>query len=157
MEPYFHVVLVQPQIPPNTGNIGRLCLATRCRLHLVGPLGFDLSEKAVRRAGLDYWQHVDKVIYNSYVEFKASLPSDACTWYFSADGKKSLFEAKLKRGAYLIFGTETIGKDAELFHDEDPESFLQLPLYSEKVRSLNLANTASVVVYEAIRQNLNSL
>lgn len=153
MDPFFHVVLVQPQIPPNTGNIGRLCLATNCRLHLVGPLGFDISEKAVRRAGLDYWKHVDMVLHNSYSEFKSSLPGDAKLWFFSADGTKSLFDAPLGRGDYLVLGTETIGKDAALFHDENPADFLQLPLFSEKVRSLNLANTASVAVYEAIRQN----
>jgi tRNA (cytidine/uridine-2'-O-)-methyltransferase len=153
VDPFFHVVLVQPQIPPNTGNVGRLCLATNCRLHLVGPLGFDISEKAVRRAGLDYWKHVDLVIHNSYEEFKSQLPDTAKLWFFSSDGTKSVYDASLGLGDYLIFGTETIGKDAVLFHDENPADFLQLPLFSEKVRSLNLANTASIVVYEAIRQN----
>jgi tRNA (cytidine/uridine-2'-O-)-methyltransferase len=153
VDPFFHVVLVQPQIPPNTGNIGRLCLATKCRLHLVGPLGFDLSEKAVRRAGLDYWKHVDKIVYESYEQFKSLLPIKARTWFFSADGTQSIFEGDFKLGDFFIFGTETIGKDADLFFDQDPKKFLQLPLYSEKVRSLNLANTASIVVYEGIRQN----
>ena len=105
----FHVVLVEPQIPQNTGNIGRLCLATGSCLHLIEPLGFDISEKAVRRSGLDYWKHVDLIVHKSYDEFKGSLPKGASLWWFTKSAAKTLYDAKLKDGDYLIFGKETTG------------------------------------------------
>ena len=150
----FHIVLVEPQIPQNTGNIGRLCLATGSYLHLVEPLGFDISEKAVRRSGLDYWKHVDLIVHKSYGEFKASLPQDAGLWWFTKFAGKSLYEAELKDGDYLIFGRETTGLAQSIHDQEDKSRMLKIPMFSEKVRSLNLANSASIAVYEAIRQNL---
>lgn len=150
----FHIVLVEPQIPQNTGNIGRLALATGSYLHLVEPLGFDISEKAVRRSGLDYWKHVDLITHKSYDEFRASVPKSAGLWWFTKFATKSLYEAELKDGDYLIFGKETTGLAQSIHDSEDKSRMLKIPMFSEKVRSLNLANSASVAVYEAIRQNL---
>ena len=149
----FHVVLVEPQIPPNTGNIGRLCIATKSKFHLVKPLGFDISEKAVRRAGLDYWKHVDLTVHESYAEFRASLPAEARLWFFTKFAKKSLFEAKLQSGDYLVFGKETTGLPKEVHESESPERLLRVPMPgSEIVRSLNLAGTVHIALYEGLRQ-----
>jgi tRNA (cytidine/uridine-2'-O-)-methyltransferase len=149
----FHVVLVEPQIPPNTGNIGRLCIATKSKFHLVKPLGFDISEKAVRRAGLDYWKHVDLTVHESYSHFRASLPPEARLWFFTKFAKKSLYEAKLQSGDYLVFGKETTGLPKEVHEGESPERLLRVPMPgSEIVRSLNLAGTVHIALYEGLRQ-----
>jgi tRNA (cytidine/uridine-2'-O-)-methyltransferase len=147
----FHVVLVEPTIPPNTGNVGRLCIATRSRLHLVKPLGFDISEKAVRRAGLDYWKHVDLRLHESYSEFRASLPADARLFFFTKFATQTLYEAKFHPGDYLVFGKETTGLPAEIHEKE--KNLLRIPMPgSDIVRSLNLAGSVHVALYEALRQ-----
>ena len=149
----FHIVLVEPQIPPNTGNIGRLCIATRTQLHLVEPLGFDISEKAVRRAGLDYWKHINLIMHNSYTDFRSSVNPKAQLWFFTKFAKKSLFEAKFKDGDYLIFGRETTGLPQEVSANESPDQLLRIPMPGgDIVRSLNLAGAAHVAIYEAMRQ-----
>lgn len=148
----FNVVLIEPQIPPNTGNIGRLCIATKSRFHLVKPLGFDISEKAVRRAGLDYWKHVDLTVHEGYREFRESLPRDARLWFFTKFAKKSLYEAKLQSGDYLVFGKETTGLPEEV-HKGEEDKLLRIPMPgSEIVRSLNLAGTVHIALYEGLRQ-----
>lgn len=147
----FHVVLVEPQIPPNTGNIGRLCIATRSRLHLVQPLGFDISEKAVRRAGLDYWKHVDLHLHACYAEFRAGLPPAARLFFFTKFAERSLYEASFQPGDYLVFGKETTGLAPEIHARE--KNLLRVPMPgSDTVRSLNLAGTAHIALYEALRQ-----
>jgi tRNA (cytidine/uridine-2'-O-)-methyltransferase len=149
----FHVVLIEPQIPPNTGNIGRLCIATKSKFHLVKPLGFDISEKAVRRAGLDYWKHVDLTVHEGYAEFRASLPAEAKLWFFTKFAKKSLFEAKFSPNDYLVFGKETTGLPEEVHKGEPPEQLLRIPMPgSEIVRSLNLAGSVHIALYEGLRQ-----
>ncbi len=149
----FQIVLVEPQIPPNTGNIGRLCIATKSRFHLIKPLGFDISEKAVRRAGLDYWKHVDLVLHESYAEFRASLPADARLWFFSKFAQRSLYEAEFKPGDYLVFGKETTGLSEEIHKAAAPGQLLRVPMPgADIVRSLNLAGTVHVAIYEALRQ-----
>lgn len=149
----FNIVLVEPQIPPNTGNIGRLCLATKSRFHLIEPLGFDISEKAVRRAGLDYWKHIDLTIHSSYVKFKESLPAEARLWFFTKFASKSVFEANFQNGDFLIFGKETTGLNPEIHETEAKESFLKVPMPGQEiVRSLNLAGTVHIALYEALRQ-----
>lgn len=149
----FHVVLVEPQIPPNTGNIGRLCIATKSKLHLVEPLGFDISEKAVRRAGLDYWKHIDLTVHKSYGTFRESLPKEARLWFFTKFAKKSLYEARFEKGDYLIFGKETTGLPAQVHEQESPEILLRVPMPGQDiVRSLNLAGTVHIALYEALRQ-----
>ena len=147
----FSIVLVTPEIPTNTGSIGRLCLATNSILHLVDPLGFDISDSRVKRAGLDYWKHVKLIRHKSFEIFLNSLPSGSPTVFFSTKAKTSLFEKKFKKGSYLIFGSETKGLGAELI-EKFSENTFHIPQYDDRVRSLNLANAASIVVYEAIRQ-----
>lgn len=149
----FQIVLVEPQIPPNTGNIGRLCVATKSKLQLVEPLGFDISEKAVRRAGLDYWKHIDLTVHKSYGAFRESLPSGARLWFFTKFAKKSLYEAQFEKGDYLVFGKETTGLPREVHEQESPEQLLRVPMPGQDiVRSLNLAGTAHIALYEALRQ-----
>lgn len=149
----FNIVLIEPQIPPNTGNIGRLCIATKSHFHLVKPLGFDISEKAVRRAGLDYWKHVDLTIHESYAEFRASLSPSARLWFFTKFAEKSLFSAEFQPGDYLIFGKETTGLPPEVHANESKEQLLRVPMPgSDIVRSLNLAGTVHIALYEALRQ-----
>lgn len=149
----FNIVLVEPQIPPNTGNIGRLCIATKSKLHLVEPLGFDISEKAVRRAGLDYWKHIDLTTHKNYAEFRASVPATAQAWFFTKFAEKSLYKAEFKPGDYLVFGKETTGLPKEAHEGESKERLLRVPMPgSDIVRSLNLAGTVHIALYEALRQ-----
>jgi tRNA (cytidine/uridine-2'-O-)-methyltransferase len=150
----FNVVLVEPQIPPNTGNIGRLCIATRSKFHLIKPLGFDISEKAVRRAGLDYWKHVDLTVHENLGEFRASLPAGARLWFFTKFAARSLYSAEFKDGDYLVFGKETTGLPKEVHENEPADQLLRVPMPgSDTVRSLNLAGTVHIALYEALRQN----
>lgn len=149
----FNIVLVEPQIPPNTGNIGRLCIATKSKFHLVEPLGFDISEKAVRRAGLDYWKHIDLTIHKSFADFRASLPADARLWFFTKFAERSIYSAQFAPGDYLIFGKETTGLPKEVHEKEPKERLLRVPMPgSDIVRSLNLAGTVHIALYEALRQ-----
>jgi tRNA (cytidine/uridine-2'-O-)-methyltransferase len=149
----FNVVLVEPQIPPNTGNIGRLCTATKSKFHLVEPLCFDISEKAVRRAGLDYWKHVDLTVHKSYAEFRESLPKEARLWFFTKFAERSIYDAKFSEGDYLVFGKETTGLPKEVHENEPKDHLLRVPMPgSDIVRSLNLAGTVHIALYEALRQ-----
>ena len=145
------IVLVRPEIPTNTGSIGRLCLATNSTLHLIEPLGFDISDTRVKRAGLDYWKHLQVIRHKSFEVFLHFLPTDASTVFFSTKSKNSLYTRKFEKGSYLIFGCETKGLGDELI-DKFSEDTFHIPQYNDRVRSLNLANAASIVVYEAIRQ-----
>ena len=145
------IVLVKPEIPTNTGSIGRLCLATNSTLHLIEPLGFDISDSRVKRAGLDYWKHLQVIQHKSFEVFHSSLPTDAPTVFFSTKAKNSLYTKEFKKRSYLIFGCETKGLGEELIEKFSKDTF-NIPQYDDRVRSLNLANAASIVVYEAIRQ-----
>ena len=145
------IVLVTPEIPNNTGSIGRLCLATNSKLHLVEPLGFDINDSRVKRAGLDYWKYLQLVRHKNLKAFFDSLPPDAPKVFFSTKAKTSFFKKRFEKGSYLIFGCETKGLDKELIDTFSQDTF-HIPQYDSRVRSLNLANTASIVVYEAIRQ-----
>jgi tRNA (cytidine/uridine-2'-O-)-methyltransferase len=145
------VVLVEPKIHVNTGTIGRLCLATGSTLHLVEPLGFQIDSAKVKRAGLDYWKFVDVVVHKSWDDFLSVLPEDAPRIFLSTKAKSVVFDHQFKKGTYLIFGSETEGLPKDLL-EANPQISYCLPQYDERVRSLNLANAASVVVYEAIRQ-----
>lgn len=149
----FKVVLVEPQIPPNTGNIGRLCIATKSELHLVKPLGFDITEKAVRRAGLDYWKHIHLIEHESYRAFRDSVPAGVSVWYFSKFSERPIYEAKFKDGDYLVFGKETTGLPPEVKNEEPASQLLRVPMPGQEiVRSLNLAGTVHIALYEALRQ-----
>ena len=147
-----NIVLVAPEIPGNTGSIGRTCVALRSRLILIHPLGFDLSEKAVRRAGLDYWKHVEIAEYPDFSSFlNQEKPSQNQMKFFSKAGRQSLFETKIEKGDFLIFGSETKGLPRDIL-EEFADSTVNLPMYSEEIRSLNLSNVATAAAYEGIRQ-----
>jgi tRNA (cytidine/uridine-2'-O-)-methyltransferase len=152
----FKIVLVAPEIPGNTGSIGRTCLALDLELILIKPLGFDISEKAVRRAGLDYWKYVTIKTYENFNDFLANEnpPLDQM-FFFSKTVKKTLFQAEFKKDCYLIFGSETRGLGEEIL-EKYPDSVVTLPMYSEHIRSLNLSNAATAAAYEALRQIITS-
>ena len=145
------VVLVTPEIPTNTGSIGRLCLATNSTLHLVEPLGFEINDSRLKRAGLDYWKHLQIVRHKNLEHFFKSIPQKAPMVFFSTKAKSSVFDQKFEEGSYLIFGCETKGLGEELISKFSEYTF-RIPQYDNRVRSLNLANAASIAVYEAIRQ-----
>ena len=148
----YHVVLVQPVIPQNTGNIARLTAATNSELHLIEPLGFSLDEKQVRRAGLDYWPEVRLHQHADWQSFLATeaMPRERL-WLFSTKAEHSYFNVNFSVGDYLVFGSETAGLE-EGFHREYPDRMLRIPLANPRVRSLNLANAAAAVLFEAQRQ-----
>jgi tRNA (cytidine/uridine-2'-O-)-methyltransferase len=143
-------VLVQPEIPPNTGSIARLCAATRVRLHLVGPLGFSLEDRYLKRAGLDYWPHVDLHVYRDWQDFR-SLPASGMLRLFSARRGKSYLSIPHCPGEYLVFGSETRGLPSALL-EAHAASIYTIPVLSPHVRSLNLSNAVSIAVYDALRQ-----
>lgn len=147
----FHVVLVEPEIPQNTGSIGRLCLATRCELHLVKPLGFEITDAHLRRAGLDYWEHLTVRTHESLEAFLGSLAADASLALYSKSGKQSYLSAPYAKGTYLLFGKETKGLPPHLTTQYADRCYA-IPILDSRVRSLNLANAASIVVYEGLRQ-----
>ncbi|MDD5455564.1 MAG: tRNA (cytidine(34)-2'-O)-methyltransferase [Candidatus Margulisbacteria bacterium] len=145
----FNILLYEPEIPPNTGNIARLCLATNCKLFLKRPLGFSIKDKDLKRAGLDYWHNVNITIIDSLDEIYALLP-DSCFYFFSTKAKKSYFEVSYKINDVLVFGPETRGLPQNLIID-NPNT-LTIPMFNKQVRSLNLATSVGIVLYEAIRQ-----
>ena len=149
MEP-FHIILYEPEIPSNTGNIGRTCVATGTHLHLIEPLGFSLSEKALKRAGMDYWSELDVQTYVNWADFLERNPN-ARIYYATTKGRKVYSEVSYEPGAYLMFGKESGGIPEELLI-EHPDSCVRIPMMGE-TRSLNLANSAAIVLYEALRQN----
>ena len=153
----FAVVLVHPEIHWNTGNAGRTCLATGATLHLVEPLGFSLDEKQVKRAGLDYWEHVDVRVWPGWNAFEAQLPDLGEPFLFSTRAKQSLWEAPLgtDRDVVLIFGRETVGLPQEI-QDKYQDRLVGIPMFSEVVRSLNLSTSVALAVYEVIRQRRSS-
>ncbi len=145
-----NVVLYEPEIPPNTGNIGRLCHATNTCLHLIEPLGFSLDEKSLRRAGLDYWPELEVKIWPSWEEFAAALPDSAECWFLTTKTQQEYWDAEISPDAYLVFGPETRGLPQSLLQ-EHPDHCLTIP--QQRGRSLNLATSAGIVLLEAIRQN----
>lgn len=150
-DPLLHLALHTPLIPQNTGTIGRLALALDCRLHLVGRLGFDTDEKACRRAGLDYWRDVDWVHHPDLAALAAALPGGARTWAFSTRAERLYTEADYRPGDCLLFGDETGGLPEAVLAAAGDRA-VRIPQRSLRVRSLNLANAASIAVYEALRQ-----
>ncbi len=148
----FKIVLVAPEIPGNTGSIGRTCVALNLELILIKPLAFDISEKAVRRAGLDYWKHVKLTTYENFEEFvQTEKPNANKLFFFSKTVDKTLFEAKFSENCYLIFGSETKGLPKEIM-DKYHDSLITLPMFSEHIRSLNLSNAVTAAAYETLRQ-----
>jgi tRNA (cytidine/uridine-2'-O-)-methyltransferase len=145
----FHIVLVEPEIPPNTGNIARLCGATCTVLHLVGKLGFSTDDRALKRAGLDYWQEVEVHYWQDLEALKAAYP-DGRFIYTSKKVPKSYVEMEFMPGDFIVFGKETKGLPDELI-EANPETCVRIPIFG-KVRSLNLSTAAGIVLYEALRQ-----
>ncbi len=142
-----HVALIEPQIPPNTGNIARLCAATDTPLHLIGPLGFDLSDRELRRAGLDYWDQVDLWVHPDWFRFRDAISRDRCL-YFSARATQDYREAPYRENSVLVFGNETDGLPQKIL-EKHPDRCYRIPMPGG-VRSLNLANAVSVVLYEGL-------
>ena len=145
-----NIVLHEPEIPANTGNIGRTCVATGTRLHLIKPLGFSLEEKQLRRAGLDYWLHLDVTVYEDFADFLARNPG-AKLYMASTKGHLLYTEAAYEPDCYLMFGKESAGIPEEILLDYE-ETTVRIPMNAQ-IRSLNLSNSAAVLLYEALRQN----
>lgn len=156
--PPARVVLVEPEIPNNTGSIARTCVATGCALHLVHPLGFDIDEKACRRAGLDYWPRVDLTEHADLAAWERSLEEDGGggpgAWFFTARAERSLYEAPIGAGDYLVFGRESVGLPKELLA-RHPGRAVSIPLRAGE-RSLNVSNAVAVAVYESVRKMIVS-
>jgi tRNA (cytidine/uridine-2'-O-)-methyltransferase len=152
--PSFHVVLVEPEIPPNTGNIGRLCLSVGARLHLIQPLGFSLDDKSLRRAGLDYWHELDWRLWPSLDDFFTAFASEfpeSRKFFLTTKTKHAYWSMAFEKGDCLIFGWETRGLPETLLHAH-PQECLTIPMPGPQARSLNLATSVGIVLYEAVRQ-----
>lgn len=146
----FNIVLIEPEIPQNTGNIARLCACTGAKLFLVGKLGFSLSDKYTKRAGLDYWDNVEIEKIDTLEQLQSKFPN-ANFYYLTTKSKKSFFDVKFKEGDFLVFGPETRGLPEKLLNTNG-ETSITIPML-EGQRSLNLSNSVAIVLYEAIRQN----
>jgi tRNA (cytidine/uridine-2'-O-)-methyltransferase len=144
-----HIALIQPQIPPNTGNIARLCAATDSALHLIEPLGFSIDAADLRRAGLDYWDAVDLWVHPDWFAFRDAMSRERCL-YFSARAERSLWDAPFQANSCLVFGNETEGMPDRIL-DKHPERCFRIPM-SGPVRSLNLATAVGIVLYQGLRQ-----
>ena len=153
-----HVVLVHPEIHWNTGNAGRTCLAAGATLHLIEPLGFSLDEKQVKRAGLDYWDHVDRRVWPDWEAFEKTLPQLGEPFFFSTKATRTYWDAPLGAASdvVLIFGRETGGLPEQL-HEKYRDRFLSMPILSPRVRSLNLSSSVAIAAYEVLRQRHSRL
>ena len=145
----FNVVLVEPEIPPNTGNIGRLCLATRSTLHLVKPLGFSLDSRELRRAGLDYWEEVPLELWDSFDALRRAQPSGTRYFFLTTKSKRPYYVARFQKDDFLVFGRETKGLAEDLLA-ANVDSCITIPMHG--TRSLNLATAVGIVLFEAVRQ-----
>jgi tRNA (cytidine/uridine-2'-O-)-methyltransferase len=146
-----HLVLVEPEIPPNTGNVARLCAATRTTLHLIEPFGFELGDKQLKRAGMDYWQHVEWHRWANWPAFADKIPPHARLWFIESAGPKLYTDVKFAPGDYLVFGRETAGLPQQLL-EASRDHWLRIPMFNEASRSLNLSNCAALILFEALRQ-----
>ena len=145
-----NIVLLEPEIPANTGNIGRTCVATDTRLHLIEPLGFSLSEKALKRAGMDYWGQLDVTTYVNYEDFLQKNPK-AKSYYATTKGRHVYSDVQYEEDCYIMFGKESAGIPEEILKDH-PNECVRIPMIGE-TRSLNLSNSVAIVLYEALRQH----
>src|SRR5437762_2148574 len=145
-----HVVLIEPEIPPNTGNVGRLCLATGSHLHLIKPLGFSIDDRQLQRAGLDYWREVKVTLWDSFDAFRATQPDGARCWFLTTKTSRAYWDASFRDGDILVFGRETKGLPEPLLA-ANADHTLTIPM-TDRTRSLNLATSVGIVLYEAVRQ-----
>jgi tRNA (cytidine/uridine-2'-O-)-methyltransferase len=146
-----HIVLVEPEIPPNTGNIARLCAATKTCLHLIEPFGFRLEDKDLKRAGMDYWRQVDWKRWAGWQAFKSQLPPGARLWYVESGGPQHYAQVQYRADDFLVFGRETAGLPQTIL-EQNRETWLRIPMFNPDSRSLNLSNCAALVLFEALRQ-----
>ena len=146
-----NVVLVEPEIPPNTGNVARLCAATRTRLHLIEPFGFKLDDKTLKRAGMDYWRQVDWKCWKGWQDFIGHRNGPARFWFVESHGGRHYAEVSYGPDDFLVFGRETAGLP-KLLLEQNPEQWVRIPMFNPEARSLNLSNCVALVLYEALRQ-----
>ena len=146
----FNVVLVEPEIPPNTGNVGRLCLATGSRLHLVRPLGFEIDDRQLQRAGLDYWKEVDVQLWDTFAQLQAAQPTDARYFFLTTKTSRPYYDVRFRANDFLVFGRETRGLPEPLL-EANVDNLLTIPM--QGTRSLNLATAVAIVLFEAARQH----
>lgn len=146
-----NLVLVEPEIPPNTGNIARLCAATRTTLHLIEPLGFDLGDRELKRAGMDYWRQVTWHRWPDWTRFAASVPPLSRVWFIEQGAPRRYLDATFNPDDFLVFGRETAGLPRAML-ESSRDSWLRIPMMNPESRSLNLSNCAAIVLFEALRQ-----
>jgi tRNA (cytidine/uridine-2'-O-)-methyltransferase len=149
----YNIVLVCPEIPQNTGNIGRLCVSTESNLHLIKPLGFSLDEKHLKRAGMDYWQHLNLSVYENWEEFISKKNQEADMYFFSTKCSSTHWDCPMSSGDYLVFGNEGSGLPSG-FYDTYKNQLYTIPMPGAHCRSLNLANSVSIVLYEGLRKTI---
>lgn len=145
------IVLVEPEIAPNTGNVARLCAATRTALDLIEPLGFALNDAQLKRAGMDYWQHVEWKRWANWPAFESGLPAGSLAWFIESNGPRLYTEVAFSPNDCLVFGRETAGLPRALL-EKNRERWLRIPMFNPKARSLNLSNCVALVLFEALRQ-----
>ena len=150
----FNIVLVEPEIPPNTGNVGRLCLATRSALHLVKPLGFSIDDRELKRAGLDYWKEVDLLLWNSFAELESAQEDAARYFFLTTKSERPYYNVTFRPGDFLVFGRETKGLPERMLRDRT-DDLLTIPM--QGTRSLNLATAVAIILFEAERQQRMNL
>ena len=148
--PFLNIVLHEPEIPNNTGNIGRTCVGSNSRLHLVEPLGFDVSDKQLKRSGLDYWPDLDWLIHANWETCRKKISDPSRVWVLTTKTARPLYQAKFEPGDWMIFGRETRGLPVEILQEYDAKA-LTIPIYGP-IRSYNLANAVAVATFEALRQ-----
>jgi tRNA (cytidine/uridine-2'-O-)-methyltransferase len=147
-----NIVLLEPEIPPNTGNVARLCAATKSVLHLIEPFGFKLDDAQLKRAGMDYWRHVEWYRWKNWCEFESAHKADAARfWFIESGGEKIYSEVKFLPDDYLVLGRETAGLPKQLL-ESHRENWLRIPMFNAESRSLNLSNCVALVLFEALRQ-----
>jgi len=145
----FNVVLIEPEIPPNTGNVGRLCLATQSRFHLVKPLGFALDDRKLKRAGLDYWDEVNVRLWDSFAQLQSKQKSNTRYFFLTTKAQRAYYDVKFHEGDFLVFGRETKGLPENLLA-KNIDNCVTIPMHG--TRSLNLATAVAIVLFEAVRQ-----
>jgi len=146
-----HIVLLEPEIPPNTGNVARLCAATKSELHLIEPFGFQLDDRQLKRAGMDYWQHVTWHRWKNWAAFAESVPKTSRLWFIEQNGPRHYAEVSYSANDYIVFGRETAGLPKSLL-EPNREYWLRIPMFNKDARSLNLSNCVALVLFEALRQ-----
>jgi tRNA (cytidine/uridine-2'-O-)-methyltransferase len=146
-----HIVLLEPEIPPNTGNVARLCAATNSELHLIEPFGFQLDDRQLKRAGMDYWQHVQWHRWKNWIAFAETVPPTSRLWFIEQNGPRHYAEVSYGPNDYIIFGRETAGLPKSLL-ESNREQWLRIPMFNQDARSLNLSNCAALVLFEGLRQ-----